>query len=59
MFKVKGRAWGENGDVSRIHVWAAPEEQDTDMTLGIATGLLRDVEIWYDAVNGYDEDDND
>lgn len=56
VFKVIGRTF--DTDVHRMHGWGAPDEQDANLTLGLAAGLSRDVEAWYDSVVLYDEDDD-
>lgn len=59
VFKVVGRTFESDGEVRRIHGWAAPEEQDVNLTLGLANGLGRDVESWYDSFVLYDDEDED
>lgn len=58
VFKVVGRTFGDDDEVRRLHGWACPEEQEAHMTLGLAAGLARDTESWYDSVVVYEDDED-
>jgi hypothetical protein len=59
VFQVSGRHFHADGEVTRLHGWGCPEDQETYMTLGLAHGLAKNADSWYADVMGYGEVDDD
>jgi hypothetical protein len=59
VFQIAGRHFHDNDEVTRLHGWGCPEDQDTYQTLGLALGLAENAKSWYRDVMGYGEVDED
>jgi hypothetical protein len=58
VFKVAGRAFDNDGKATRLHAWSHSEDQDSFMTLGLATALEQDVVDWYASLTDVDPEDD-
>ena len=59
VFKASARTF-RDGEHHKLTGWAASEDQDTHLTLGLAMGLGIDAQEWYaDVMSGSLTDDDD